>query len=121
MSDRVNTPFTAEHFVAYCLRMVGHPYWYGTCGYQIPKLLPILLPIFYPHIACIQHATLISIMLPSLIQRVMYPDIQKAPKNKDFRGFSVSSEVLALLSAMLLVVYVIHRKCKRYTIAGSIV
>lgn len=37
MSERVNTPFTAEHFVAYCLRMVGHPYWYGTCGY-IPLL-----------------------------------------------------------------------------------
>ena len=28
--------------------------------YQFPKLLPILLPIFCPHIACIQHATLIS-------------------------------------------------------------
>ena len=34
MSERVNTPFTAEHFAAYCLRMVGHPYWYGTCGYK---------------------------------------------------------------------------------------
>ena len=34
MSERVDTPFTAEHFVAYCLRMVGHPYWYGTCGYK---------------------------------------------------------------------------------------
>lgn len=31
MSERMNTPFTAEHFVSYCLRMVGHPYWYGTC------------------------------------------------------------------------------------------
>ena len=39
MSDRVNTPFTAEHFVAYCLRMVGHPYWYGTCGYKATSSL----------------------------------------------------------------------------------
>lgn len=34
MSDRLNTPFTNEHFAAYCLRMVGQPYWYGTCGYK---------------------------------------------------------------------------------------
>lgn len=34
MRERINTPFTAEHFVAYCLKMVGHPYWYGTCGYK---------------------------------------------------------------------------------------
>lgn len=39
MSERVNTPFTAEHFVAYCLRMVGHPYWYGTCGYKATSSL----------------------------------------------------------------------------------
>ena len=30
MTERINTPFTAEHFVAYCLRMVGGPYGYGT-------------------------------------------------------------------------------------------
>ena len=34
MPDRLNTPFTNEHFAAYCLRMVGQPYWYGTCGYK---------------------------------------------------------------------------------------
>ena len=34
MSDRLNTPFTNEQFAAYCLRMVGQPYWYGTCGYK---------------------------------------------------------------------------------------
>ena len=34
MSERINTPFTNEHFVAYCLKMVGQPYWYGTCGYK---------------------------------------------------------------------------------------
>ena len=39
MSDRVSTPFTAEYFVAYCLRMVGHPYWYGTCGYKATSSL----------------------------------------------------------------------------------
>ncbi len=34
MNERINTPFTNEHFAAYCLRMVGQPYWYGTCGYK---------------------------------------------------------------------------------------
>ena len=34
MSERINTPFTNEHFAAYCLKMVGQPYWYGTCGYK---------------------------------------------------------------------------------------
>ena len=34
MSERINTPFTNEHFTAYCLKMVGQPYWYGTCGYK---------------------------------------------------------------------------------------
>lgn len=34
MAERINTPFTNEHFAAYCLKMVGQPYWYGTCGYK---------------------------------------------------------------------------------------
>ena len=34
MSERINTPFTNEHFTAFCLKMVGQPYWYGTCGYK---------------------------------------------------------------------------------------
>ena len=34
MSERIDTPFTNEHFAAYCLKMVGQPYWYGTCGYK---------------------------------------------------------------------------------------
>ena len=34
MAERINTPFTNEHFAAYCQRMVGQPYWYGTCGYK---------------------------------------------------------------------------------------
>ena len=34
MAERINTPFTNEHFTAYCLKMVGQPYWYGCCGYK---------------------------------------------------------------------------------------
>ncbi len=34
MAERINAPFTNEHFAAYCLKMVGQPYWYGTCGYK---------------------------------------------------------------------------------------
>lgn len=34
MAERINTPFTNEHFAAFCLKMVGQPYWYGTCGYK---------------------------------------------------------------------------------------
>ena len=34
MSDRINQPFTNEHFAAFCKQMVGQPYWYGTCGYK---------------------------------------------------------------------------------------
>ena len=31
MSNRAETPFTNEHFAAWCLKMGGQPYWYGTC------------------------------------------------------------------------------------------
>lgn len=34
MAERIDTPFTNEHFTAYCLRMVGQPYWFGTCAYK---------------------------------------------------------------------------------------
>ena len=27
MSDRINTPYTSDHFVAFCLSMLGQPYW----------------------------------------------------------------------------------------------
>ncbi len=30
MTDRKNTPFTNEHFMAYCEKMLGQPYWFGT-------------------------------------------------------------------------------------------
>lgn len=28
--SRIETPFTAEHFVQFCESMIGQPYWYGT-------------------------------------------------------------------------------------------
>jgi len=34
MSERINIPFTNEHFMAFCLKMVGQPYWFGTCLYR---------------------------------------------------------------------------------------
>ena len=39
MSDRINTPFTNEHFVAFCEKMVGQPYWYGTVAYKCTENL----------------------------------------------------------------------------------
>ena len=34
MSERKDTPFTNEHFIAFCEKMIGQPYWYGTCVYK---------------------------------------------------------------------------------------
>lgn len=36
MPDRINTPFTNEHFADWCLKMAEKksPYWYGTCVYK---------------------------------------------------------------------------------------
>lgn len=39
MTERVNTPFTNEHFAAWCLSMIGQPYWYGTCVYKCTESL----------------------------------------------------------------------------------
>ena len=39
MSERINTPFTNEHFVAFCEKMVGQPYWYGTVAYKCTENL----------------------------------------------------------------------------------
>ena len=39
MPDRLHTPFTNEHFAAWCASMVGQPYWYGTCCYRATKYL----------------------------------------------------------------------------------
>ena len=30
---RVEIPFTNEHFMVFCEKMLGHPYWFGTCLY----------------------------------------------------------------------------------------
>ena len=34
MAERIDTPFTNEHFAAWCLKMIGQPYWYGTAVYK---------------------------------------------------------------------------------------
>ncbi|MDD3244268.1 MAG: peptidoglycan-binding domain-containing protein [Eubacteriales bacterium] len=39
MSDRINTPFTNEHFAAWCLKMLGQPYWYGCVVYKCTESL----------------------------------------------------------------------------------
>lgn len=39
MSERINTPFTNEHFADWCQKMVGQPYWYGTCVYKATNSL----------------------------------------------------------------------------------
>ena len=39
MSERINTPYTSEHFVAFCLSMLGQPYWYGTVVYKCTESL----------------------------------------------------------------------------------
>ena len=39
MPDRINTPFTNEHFAAFCLSMIGQPYWYGTALHKCSENL----------------------------------------------------------------------------------
>ena len=39
MSERINIPFTNEHFVAFCEKMVGQPYWYGAVVYKCTENL----------------------------------------------------------------------------------
>jgi hypothetical protein len=34
MAERIDTPFTNEHFIAFCEKMLGQPYWFGTCLYK---------------------------------------------------------------------------------------
>lgn len=34
MTERIATPLTNKHFAAFCLSMVGQPYWYGTVVYK---------------------------------------------------------------------------------------
>ena len=37
--ERINIPFTNEHFAAWCLSMLGQPYWYGTVVYKCTESL----------------------------------------------------------------------------------
>ena len=39
MSERINIPFTNEHFVAFCEKMLGQPYWYGCVVYKCSESL----------------------------------------------------------------------------------
>ena len=39
MPERINSPFTNEHFAAFCLSMLGQPYWYGTVVYKCSESL----------------------------------------------------------------------------------
>ena len=39
MAERKNTPFTGEHFAAWCEKMVGQPYWYGGVVYKCTQNL----------------------------------------------------------------------------------
>ena len=39
MAERIDTPFTNEHFAAWCQKMLGQPYWYGTVVYKCTQSL----------------------------------------------------------------------------------
>ena len=39
MSERINMPFPNEHFVAFCEKMGGQPYWYGAVVYKCTENL----------------------------------------------------------------------------------
>lgn len=38
-NERINIPFTNEHFAAWCLSMLGQPYWYGAVVYKCTQRL----------------------------------------------------------------------------------
>jgi len=37
--ERINTPYTNEHFVAFCEKMLDQPYWYGSVVYKCTESL----------------------------------------------------------------------------------
>ena len=39
MSERIHIPYTNEHFVAFCEKMIGQPYWYGSVVYKCTENL----------------------------------------------------------------------------------
>ena len=48
MSERINIPFTNEHFVAFCEKMLGQPYWYGSVVYKCTENLRVRKAKQYP-------------------------------------------------------------------------
>ena len=48
MSERINIPFTNEHFVAFCEKMLGQPYWYGAVVYKCTENLRVRKAKQYP-------------------------------------------------------------------------
>ena len=50
MSERINTPFTNEHFADWCLKMAEKksPYWYGSCVYKASNSLLTRKSAQYP-------------------------------------------------------------------------
>lgn len=38
-TNRALIPLTNEHFAAWCLKMIGQPYWYGSCVYKCTESL----------------------------------------------------------------------------------
>ena len=48
MADRKNIPFTNEHFAAFCEKMLGQPYWYGTVIYKCTESLRSRKAVQYP-------------------------------------------------------------------------
>lgn len=39
MAENATVPLTGAHFAAFCEKMVGQPYWYGTCCYKATQSL----------------------------------------------------------------------------------
>ena len=48
MSERINTAFTNEHFAAFCEKMLGQPYWFGTVVYKCTESLRSRKAVQYP-------------------------------------------------------------------------
>ena len=48
MKNRASIPLTNEHFAAFCLRMLGQPYWMGTCLYRCTSRLLTRKTVQYP-------------------------------------------------------------------------
>jgi peptidoglycan hydrolase-like protein with peptidoglycan-binding domain len=47
-SARINTPFTNEHFAAFVQKMIGMPYWFGTCLYRCTNSVLSSKTVQYP-------------------------------------------------------------------------